>query len=628
MFGKELSNLREGILRLIIVLSVCIFTLAGCGSDDPQNPTSACVEKSLNAVTGDSGQAFAFTPDPISSSGDRSLSPGDLSLDSYKTPVSLARLGGRGVLEGLYVDVRDGLTCSEGFGAYSDKNDFVYAYSDARFQQAMSYYSGDTYRAFLDSVGYLEPKAPVKIVAHCMKQDNAYFIRGIDSSGQTVGKVCLGDSEATPGASYADDAAVVMHELQHATTLESYSSQQSLNQFFFDEAGALNEAVSDAMTLMQIAPSVKTDSMVFSPWALGSFIPGRNGVRGVHRCPQYDPTYPGCSSFRSDASGFSADQNSISYVYPDGMGWPYANNFTAPGYLRSVFETYTGQEEIHDAGMVMSGAIWDIYGVIRGNHGGNASVAQSLVSKVVLEAIRHLPKPSAGSLSPVTFRGFAEQMVNVAGAVGMGSADQNSLVAALTARGLYGGPLLSSGWAAIGTGSDPTPGMRIETSPARLKSWLLMIGADPAVINQGIDTGLNGKLDAGEGAVIWLDIMNNSALTAGGLKLTVTSLNPNVIILNSMYNAGYMSQSQTQIRYSKVNGTAIVSALSSSNPTYHVATGNSYFKTNPFYKDSYRTGVWIKVSTAAAKGEAANFKVDIEPTNGSAESLVFTTTIE
>jgi hypothetical protein len=387
--------------------------LAGCakGSSDSQGVNCAASSLEPNVAT-DTGTARVFSPDPILASGQDALSPTSLQLDSFAKGVTLERLGGHGVLEGKYVDVRNGLGCDGWFGAFDAQNAFAYPHSDARFQEAMSYYWGDQYRSSLDKAGYLQPSLPVHVLAHCSKEDNAFFMRGKDSGGNRVELVCLGDSVATPGASYADDATVTVHELQHATTTDTYSFSENLNSFWYDEAGSLNEAVSDFMALVFEEPLVSPtfDPRVFSRWALGTFIPHHAGTRGAHKCPAYDPTYPSCTGFPA----FSATNNTISYVYPDGMGWPYANNFQGPGYARDAFSTYKGQEEIHNAGILLTGALWDVYEAIKANHSGNQAEAQSLSTKLVMESISHLPKPTSSSGSPVSYRGLATQLVTYA----------------------------------------------------------------------------------------------------------------------------------------------------------------------------------------------------------------------
>jgi hypothetical protein len=359
---------------------------------------------------------------------------------------------------------------------------------------------------------------------------------------------------------------------------------------------------------------------------LGTFIPNHKNSRGAHKCPAYDPSYPNCGSFPT----FSAQNNTISYVYPDGLGWPYANQFAGPGYVSKAFSTSKVQEEIHNAGVLFAGALWDVYDGLLANYGGSETQARMLSSKVVLEAIKLLPKPTSASRSPVTFRGFADQMVAVAPAVGLTAQDQAAMVSALTARGLYGGTLLGNNWGTVGPGKSATPGLRIQDNPTLIKEWLLSIlgGDGSALVPQGVTTGLNSQLDPNELVAVWFDLLNNDAQTAGGVELTVKSLDPDVTFeSNPDLNRGLLGSDTAQIRYGKVNGTNIVTALTSSNQTYHVGTGNSYFRTNPFFDSKWTTALWVRVGKNAAHGKVIHFQVSLAPTNGPVSVIDFPATI-
>jgi hypothetical protein len=623
------------ILISATVSSTLLALLSGCAKDSGSTAANNCAPTNLTTSSLSTGDARVFTPDPLVASGLLTLAPNASGLDKFAQSVGLQNLDGSGVLRGKYVDVRDGDVCGSGHGAFDAKNEFVYPHSDARFQEAMSYYWGDQYRARLDSSHYLAPESAVQIFAHCQARENAYFYKATTTSGQLVERVCLGYSEATQGAYYADDSTVTVHELQHATTTDSYAPgpKGHLNQFWYDEAGALNEAISDFMALAYEQPFLTPlfDPKLFSRWALGTFVPNQPATRGAHRCPAYDPSYPNCGNFPQ----FSAANNTISYVYPDGMGWPYSNNFTGPGYAANAFSTYKSQEEIHNAGVLLEGALWDVYDAIRSNHGGDEAQAQQLTTQLVLEAVKHLPPVNTQSippaLSPVTFQGLGAQMVAYAGAVGLTAADQGSMTAILTARGLVGGTQLDANWAAVGPGnSGVTPGIRVQDNPTQLKTWLIDMFENPAaatlVPQDHLDTGLNNKLDPGELVAIWFDVQDSEATTAGGVRITVTALDPQ-ITMDEQTNIGWISNTQAQITYEKVNGTAIVSALSAPNPTFNVGTGNSYFRTNPFFDRSWTTALWVRVSSAATHGSTVRFQVDALPSNGVTSTTTFTATI-
>ena len=632
------------LLKSGLAIALIVGASSGCAKNTPATQT-ACEPASLTQITGNTGVAKVFQPDPIVSSGNQNLSPTDLSLDNQRVDVALSHLSGLGVLKGDYVDVRDGNTASAScfveYGAHDSKNNFSFSHSNSGFSEAMAYYYGDQLRSWLDSASYLQPAAPVKIIAHCMKDDNAFFERGKDSSGNIVEFVCLGDSVSTHGASYADDAIVTMHELEHATTVHTYSTNiyDSLGPLFYDEAGSLNEAVSDFMGLISEAPMLVSakgnpDPELFSRWALGTF--GKsNNVRGAHKCPMYDLSYPKCDSFPA----FSADKNTISYVYPDGMGWPYANNFSS---ARSAFLNYYSEEEIHNAGVILEGALWDVYDALGKIHG--EPQARIFSAQVLLEAIKHLPKMSLSSISPVTFRGLADLMVNTAAPLlGISAADQNVIAEALGARGLIGGTELTADWATVGRGTNASPGIRVIDDATTLRLWIHYMfhgQLDAAgIIKQGINTR-NGKLDPGEVDAIFFDIKNNSAQTAGGVQLTITSLDPDVTLseLNMGLVAPASRQDQTfaQIVYQKIYGSDTVAALTSINPSLTIPIWPSYFGTdevirlgegNPNFDFAFKTAVWVEVSPTAAHGKTVGLRVDAKPTNGEISSVIFPVTI-
>lgn len=608
-----------------------VLVLSSCAEESNDNPEeTVCIEAPTEVVASSTGEAYIFDVDPIISSGDPALSPSSLYLDNYRKLVTLEHLDGTGVLNGQYVSVREGLICNGKYKAQEDSQSFLYTHDQPGYQEAMTYYFSDGFRSYLDQLGALAPTDPVMLVAHCMEEDNAFFVRYEDETGATTQLVCLGDSTATEGASYADDAAVTIHELQHATTVETYSPDEDLNQFWYDEAGGLNEAVSDFMALLYLSPSLGDfDPKLFSRWALGTFIPGIVGSRGAHRCPVYDPSYPDCIDYESGAQGFSAESGTASYSYPDGLGWPYANNFNGPGYLRSIYEDYSSQEEIHNTSTLLVGALWDAYEAVLENYPENPNQARALLSKLVLEAIKHLPMPTSDSLSPVTYRGYASNLMDWALGVGFTEADLAGLEVALAERGLSGDPELEAGWATIGDGVAETPGLRVLDNPVILKSWFIPFGYSPETVPQGIDTGLNGRLDPGELVALWFDVGNSSEVTAGGLELRVTSLSEYIEVESNSFNDGAISTSQAQIRYFKVNGSGVVEALTHESDTYDVPTGSSYFLTNPYFDASYGTALWVSVHEDAPSGESVQFQVVVQAPNAAeAETLVFETTIQ
>lgn len=608
---------------LVFCLSI-IFS--GCPKDNSQlNPSIECYSHPLSVGTApETGAAYVFIPDPIVSSFKSDLSPTSRNLNAFRKQVSLARLTTKGVLEGLHVDVRDRIHCKDGYGAYSKTNDFKFDHSNAHFQEAMTYYYGDEYRAWLDASGVLYPKRSIKIISHCEQADNAYYLLNRGAGSFMTEYVCLGDSKATPGAFYSDDASTITHELQHATTIDAYSPLERVDGFIYDPWGALNESISDFMSLMFTDAFIPSpfDSKVFSRWALGTFIPGRSGIRGAHRCPVYDSDYPRCANYPQ----FSSDRNTFSYSYPDGLGWPYANNFDPPAYGASVFKRSLSQEEIHNTGMLMTGAFFDVYETLKINHSGNVALIQKMMSKLMIQTLINLPKPSLANLSPVTFRGFVLKMVSTAQAHGWSSNDLDAMLQALSLRGLYAGELLPEGWASVGAGAAVSPGLKIQDRANDVQSWLAQRGADPSQVHQGIST-INGRLDPGEVVAVWFDVNNLSPQTAGSVNVKVRILDEGVQWISQPANLGLISPTEAHLYYAKINGTSIVSALSSTNPTFHIPSGNSYFKTNPFFDQLGTTAFFMKVDDQVAQGKLIRFKVQLQPDNGALVELLYSTAI-
>jgi len=624
--------------KRIILLGVIFASFAGCAKKTA-DLVSICVNgiqehaPMSKSQTGSSGSASLFFPDPETSTMSSTLVPNGAGLDQYAQVRALSNLGGRGVLEGAFVDVREGLLCDAGYSAFDLNNKFQYRHSDPRFSEAMTYYWGDQYRANLPT-SFLQPKSPVQIVAHCAKMDNAFFVREISQGANLGEEVCLGDSLNKPGATYGDDAVVTIHELQHATTVDNYSPMVDLNQGRYDEAGSLNEAVSDFMSLLYLSPlslfptpyQEPFDPRIFSRWALGSFF-SRSSVRGAHKCPSYSAGYPECGNFYTKP--FDALSGTVSYIYPDGMGWPYPLNYSGP---QEAFNSYHYQEEIHNAGILLEGALWDVYQNILSAKNGDVAAAQTATEKIVFYAISQLPKPGDGGFySPVTFRNFADKLVSAPGVVGEPWAF-SSVTNALIDRGLQGNSISDATWMSVGTGIKGTPGLKIEDDPVVLANWIYQISPDPSLLNLGSKQVVNHRLDPGEIAAIWFDVQNNNFLTVGGPLLTITSQDPDVQFLFDQYGNGVnvapYGPQQAQIRYIKINGTQIVQSLSSVDPTKHVQTGNSYFQTNPMFSETWHNAVFVHVAPTAAHGKTVSFKVQVQPSNGVASQAIFTTQIQ
>jgi hypothetical protein len=620
--------------RVFSSILAVVFVGIGCGTQTNPPAASSCATAATTQVGGSSGSALVFNPDPIVASGNASLAPTSLSLDQYRSDVALSNLNGNGVLSGKYVNIIDSNNCQGGYDAYDSGNKFEFSHSDIRFQAAMAYYFGDQYRAHLDELGVLAPSGSVNIDAHCEKQDNAYFMRVVDpNTGKITSQgVCLGDSVETPGAFYADDGTVTVHELEHATTVNSYSPVNNLGTLWYDEGGSLNEAISDYMALVHLQPllagsALQLDPRVFSRWALGTYFGTDSEVRGANKCPVYDSQYPNCGGF----PGFSAANGTISYVYPDGVGWPYSNNYSAPGYASQAFQQFSSQEEIHNAGVLMEGALWDVYNALAALPGHDQTDGEKLATSLVLRSVKDQVAPSTTSPAPVTYLAFAATMVADAAALGFSAAEQQAVTQALTARGLVGAPQLPANWMSAPAG---TTAVQIVDNAQVLRSWLtgtrfgFSLPDAEQLVPQGLDGGgINGLFDPGETDMIWFNLEDTSTVTAGSVLLTVTAQDPEITFLDGSVNVAPISSTSAQVIYQKVNGTSIVMALSSPNSTLNVPTGNTYFATDPLFAGTFTTGLWVQVAANAAHGKTVHFSVQAQPANGPAVTQVFTTTI-
>jgi hypothetical protein len=598
---------------LLISLSSCLRSREDQSATRiPISGSPYCTTQRLSQPTaGTSGPGLIFKVDPMVASEQRTLSPGSNQLSQYTSSATLQNLTGFGILQGAYVDVVNGL-CGESYGAFSPDNDFNYNYGDPRFSEVMDYYHGDRYRSELDQANALLPAQSVYIISKCDIQDNAYYSQGYDSANNVVDYVCMGSSSRYASADLSHDSQVVTHELQHAHTSHSYSPTIDFNQMIYDEAGAINEAVSDfvalAMTDEQTPNLMGFDPLEFSRWALGSFFT-KSSMRGARRCPVYDSDYPACLSYQKGASGFSSANNHVSFSYPDGLGWPYAKTASAPGFLKNTFINNGGQQQIHQNAPIIAGTLWEIYEGIKANHSGSAQFARRKMMKLITEALAILPKPNpATDLSPVSFISFGEALNQVAAGVGFTLADRNLLQDVTDTRGLTSVEQLPAGWAQVGEGSTANAGLRfIDTEPT--------------------DGNRNERLNPGDKGAIFFDIKNFASITAGGLLIDVQIVGAGIRFFGAQNNRGYLSDTHAMIRYGKINGSAIVTALNTGSAAYRVPTGQTYFKTDPNYDYNGFTALWLEVLPDASPG-MIEFHVRVQPTNGPEATLIFPAEID
>jgi len=608
-----------------------------CAQDEPAplERVESCAPSSLPKVAGTTGQASVFSPDPIISSLNSNLSPSSSSLDSFAQDVQLDRLTGYGVLQGEFVDIRNLIDCDGAYGAYSSTQDFRIDHSDPAFQEANAYYASDQYLSMLSQANAIQPEEQFTIFAHCIEEDNAFYVRGYDETGATTHSVCLGNSVTTPGAFYADDSMVSVHEIQHGVLANAYHPTIEFNQFFFDFAGSANEAIADFMALMQYEEETPAllDPRMFSRWALGTFEAGTNSARGAHFCPMYD------TRFNSGCTGTAGlTLTSVDYTFPVGLGWPFSNSVYSN--IQQAYANYLGIEQIHNAGIVLTGALFDAYLAVADAAGGNQHAAKLFMTKLMMDTIAELGSthlPSNDSLSPVTFMAITDTMVDLA--TTSNATYAAAIESAFAARGFASGAssipntwlVAPQGAAACSTdalSSNALCTARVRRKSDTLRHWMSDMGGNATIPSNTAQTrAASGSLHPGEIAVIWFNLGNALQPTVGEVEVTVSISNPSVNILGNTYNIGSMnsvgSTQYAQVHYLKVYGTD--TASSGLNHLIDVDSNSAtsegvYFRSNPKFDNEsigYLTGIWVQ-TTSSASG-TARFKVRAKASNSTTQ---------
>ncbi len=586
----------------ILVIASGFTALSGCVKN--QVSESSCGSSSYCqcgtptvTVAGTTGTGKAFILDPMNDSGNAVLSPASSTIGNFTSSVSLTNLTGLGVLKGSYVDVVTD-ACKMNYGARSNSNDFNFSRSDARFNEVMTYYHGNKFRSELQASSSLYPTGSFLMIANCNVTDNAYYTIGTNSAGATVPFVCMGKSKTySATTTFSDDAEVITHEMQHGVTAAAYSATEDFNKLIYDEAGAMNEAISDFVALMQadadvVSPFKNTD---FSRWALGQFF-SSSLLRGAAKCPIWTPDYPTCSNYSKSSTGFSASARRVSFAYPDGLGWPYAGP-SASATLKSVWTTNTGFEQIHQTSPIFTGALFDIFLDLKAASGDGPTSKRRLL-RLLMETIKGLPKYSVSNPSPVTMPGFATAMIALAAGstAGTFTAPEQTIISNdFSARGLTGIPVVVDGWASVGAGSTAAAGIYFQESTA--------VGVK------------DNRLKAGETGYIWFDIANSSANTAAAPLIKVTSSDSRVRFSNSSANPGYISSTVAFIRYGKINGSTIVTQMNNGTGVQNTGMTNSYFGGTSLYGVNSDTALLIEIASGTPGGTVVNFTVEVDPVN-------------
>lgn len=602
-------------LRFFSLLAFIPF-LYGCGPKGAEtlgvsNNAAYCQPNfPTSPVTENSGLGNVFEVDPMVASGNTALSPASATFGNFSTGVTLPRLLGYGTLRGNYVKVITDRCSTDTeattYGAFSTANDFQYPHGDERFAEVMNYYHGDRFRSELAAASSLYPPAAFFLIANCDVRNNAYYS---PPWGNQPPFVCMGYSSTFKSTTnFSDDSEVITHEMQHGVTGYAYSQSEDFNKLEYDEAGAINEGISDFVALMQADPGVSLPffNHQFSRWALGQFF-GVELMRGAAKCPVWTADYPVCSSYSAGMSGFSANAKRVSFSYPDGLGWPYAG----PGKhvsLRSVWRTSSGFEEIHQTAPIITGALFDVYeGLVPSSL--SRTDAKRRMIRFLMETVKALPK-GAIDVSPVTMPLLAKSLVSVAnsGTAGpLSLAEKTMMEAKFSARGLLNMPTIANGWAEKGPAVPNIP-----NTPANEVSGIFFYETKLSV---------NHRVQAGDNGAIWFNIRNNDANTAAAPRLRVTISNPLVRFSAASLNPGFQSPTEAYVRYGKINGTQIVAKMNdSADPILNTGMDNTYL--SPLVNAegiplglNIETALYIEVDPSITAGTVVNFTVEIESAN-------------
>jgi Zn-dependent metalloprotease len=185
------------------------------------NTGEVLLQENLLVFT-DSGQGYAYVPNPVQTSGDPTVTDNDDAtdavLDGARSDVVLEGLNAGTLLKGGFADVAtlDPPFCPRPDGcADADEADRMYFYdrSDPRFEQVVAYHAIDTAQRYVHALGYDDDSGPPNGIrdfptlanVHWFNDDRSFY----DPSTDTLH---FGDG----GVDDAEDADIVVHEYGHA----------------------------------------------------------------------------------------------------------------------------------------------------------------------------------------------------------------------------------------------------------------------------------------------------------------------------------------------------------------------------------------------------------------------------
>ncbi len=146
------------------------------------------------------GEGLVFDPNPVVTSGDRSLHTG-IDVDPWRVRVRLHDLDGSGLLRGAWACVANPAGC-----AYDQRLEFFYSSRDLHFEEVMAYHHITEAQRYIRNLGFLSLNGrPQPVTVHATGEDASWF-------SLADKRIYLGDG----GVDAAEDADVILHEYAHA----------------------------------------------------------------------------------------------------------------------------------------------------------------------------------------------------------------------------------------------------------------------------------------------------------------------------------------------------------------------------------------------------------------------------